>query len=304
MTTTRLSLLAAPRTALLLLLALTGTLLLFERGIIGTGPVAVLLAALALALTACTLRRWRALRASTLLVHLGTLVILAGGGLSSLGFVATKNIHAGTATRTFFRWDLEQEAGLGFTVRVGEVTPSYYPARVRIGVLRNGRKDRLLEVVTGEAVTLDGWRLVVRDLDPVRRTLLLEVRDRSGRLLALLAPEQEFQGYAFRLVAFQTPRLRQVSARLQLIPEHGPPVESEVAINRPLAWQGYQISLTNFAHDPTGRPYIGLQVSRDPGRPVVYAGFLLLGAGILLGIGRTLAGRSGRPGRGDFPRNA
>ena len=279
--------LAAPRAALLVLATLAVALVLFERQLIGLLPVSLLLALLAATLAACTLRRWRTLRPATLLIHLGVLVILAGGWLSSRGFVATKNIYAGDAERSFFRWDLGQESDLGFTILVTGVQTEYYPTKVRIGVLRDGRKLRLIEMRTGErAAVAEDIVLVVQRLDPVARTATFAVLDRNGATRAILDQDEPFAGYAFRLVAFQTPRLRQVRARLRLLPGDGPPAVGQVAINQPLAWQGMQISLTNFAHDPAGRPYIGLQISHDPGRRVVYAGFILLSGGILVGLVR------------------
>jgi len=278
------AILTAPATTLALLILLAAVLVLFVAGTVGVGPVAALLAALALILTSCTVRRFRGLRRPTLLVHLGVLVILAGGGLTSRGFVATKNIYVGTETATFFRWDLEREADLGFAIRVEEVVPRYYPTQVRIGVLHEGRKDRLLEVATDRPVAVADFFVTARDLDPIKKTVTFVVSDAHGTLLARLAPDEPFGSHAFRLVAFQPPKLRQITARLRLIREEKPVAEGEVAINHPFTWQGYQISLTNFAHDDAGRPYIGLQVSRDPGRPVVYGGFVILIAGALLGL--------------------
>ena len=50
-------------------------------------------------------------------------------------------------------------------------------------------------------------------------------------------------------------------------------------MNKPLRWKGF--TLYQAGYDPENPGYSSLLVSHDPGVPLVYAGFLLLTAGLI-----------------------
>lgn len=54
----------------------------------------------------------------------------------------------------------------------------------------------------------------------------------------------------------------------------------EVRVNHPLRYKGYAFYQSGY--NPKDLDWTGLEVSRDPGLPLVYAGFFLLNAGVIV----------------------
>ncbi|MHB1349071.1 MAG: cytochrome c biogenesis protein ResB [Desulfobulbaceae bacterium] len=254
-------------------------------------PVKAVLLLLGSSLTLCTLRRLKTLRISTLVIHLGALLILVGGLISSFAFVATVNIYEGTSTDTVFDWGVEKDVPLGFDLRVARINTAFHPVEVKVGILRNGRQAELVLTRTGDTFGLDGYRVRVGELDPRARTLALAVESADGRLVGTLTTSGRRDlppGFPldFRLVAFRDPVLKRVWVDLALHKDGELLATGTSEVNQPLRWQGMQFFLTRVEADQSGRPYAGIQISRDPGIPLVYAGFVVLGLGLLLHLGR------------------
>lgn len=257
-------------------------------------PVNVILALLGVNLAACTLRRLKTLRKSTLIMHLGCLTILAGSLVSSLGFVATVNIYEETSTDTVFNWDVEQDVPLGFDLRVARINTAFYPVDVKVGVLKNGKKAELVVTRTGNSFMFEGYQVQVVALDPRTRELDFAVHAQDGKRLGTLSTSgrkdlpPDFP-LDFQLVAFKDPLIKRIWVDLELR-ENGKKVKSGTSeVNRPLRWQSLQLFLTQVNTDQFGRRYAGIQISRDPGIPFVYTGFTLLFLGLLLALRRWVA---------------
>lgn len=252
----------------------------------------LLLVLLAINLSLCTVRRWRYLAGSVILIHAGILVILAGSLAGRAGFVATVNIYEKESTTTAFRWDRQQDFPLGFTLRVRKINRDFYPTSVRIGVLMDGRQEKLYELKSGENFTHAGNRIEVLDLDPVLPALHLAVTSPGGeRALQTLSKEIPARrtGLALQLVGFQTPVVKRSWVDLDIISGSDSPVLGQAEVNHPFIWRGLRFYHTATNADPLGQPYAGLQIVDDQGIPVVYLGFLLLCLGnvlILLKKGR------------------
>ena len=54
----------------------------------------------------------------------------------------------------------------------------------------------------------------------------------------------------------------------------------EIRVNHPLKYKGYAFYQSGY--NPKDPDWTGLEVSRDPGLPLVYAGFFLLNAGVII----------------------
>jgi hypothetical protein len=254
-------------------------------------PAKAILAILALNLVACSLRRLKSLRFSTQIIHLGVIVLLVGTVVSTFGFLATVNIHEGSSTGTVFNWDADRDVPLGFELRVARINMAFYPVDVKIGVLKNGEKKDLVETRTGDFFGVDGYRVQVLSLDPGTKDLSLAVQALDGKEIGTLSTSGR-KGLppafplAFQLVAFRDPVVKRIWVDLELRENEKLLASGTSEVNRPLRWQSMQFFLTRVDADQFGRRYAGIQISRDPGIPLVYAGFAILFLGLLLALKR------------------
>lgn len=280
--------LASKRFTLLLLIGLA--LVLIPESL-GLSPsliwvLRVLLAALSVNLLACTISQWRRLSSSVLVIHAGIIVILSGGLWGNLGFVATVNIHEGGSTATAFRWDRQQDIPLGFTLAVTRINREYYPTSIRIGIVTDGNPVELCELMTGESVHCAGLRVEALTIDPAGPKLTLAVTPPGGptdEVVAATTLDSQKTGTVVQLVAFKTPALKRTWVDLTIIAaENGGLVKGQAEVNRPFIWKGLRFFHTASGSDPSGQPYAGIQIVRDQGIPLVYAGFALLVLGNIL----------------------
>ena len=284
-------LLASKKFALYIFFGLAVTLvpktLVSEPNIYLDGAMQVVLGLLLINLSLCTIRRFKALRKATLLIHIGVIVTLAGGLISGLGYVATINIHEGSSVDTVFRWDIEQDIDLGFDLRIKEIKREFYPVPVQVGVLNDGEKDSLQTVKTGESFQWGKYKVLVDSLDLDQKTLLLKVYDSNGQLIGSYSTSEENDlptGFplTFQLVAYKDPVLKNVGAILTMYEGENVLAEGLTMVNAPFKWEGLRFHVTNVAVDEYGLPYIGIQIVKDPGVYFAYAGFIIICIGCLL----------------------
>lgn len=254
-------------------------------------PAKGILALIGLSIVTCTLRKLKTLQKSTLLVHLGTLAVLAGGMASSLGYIATVNVYEGTSIDTVFRWDNQEDYPLGFDLRVARINTSFYPVDVKVGVLKNGLKAELVMSRTENFFVFEGYRVQIVNLDPKEKKLEIAIQSLAGERIGTLSTSgrkdlpSDFP-LDFQLIAFRDPVIKRMWADLELW-QNGKLLATGISeVNRPFRWQGMRFFLTQVAADSRGRAYAGIQISRDPGTPYVYAGFIILCLGFLLVLKR------------------
>ncbi len=262
-------------------------------------PVKIILAVLGLNLLLCTITRFKRLRPSTLVIHFGTIVILIGGYVSTFGYVATVNVYEGTSINTVYRWDVQEDAALGVDLRVAQINLDFYPVPLKIGVLKNGQKGDVFLTRTGETFMVDAYKIQAVSFDPFRRDVRLAVTAPGNKQLGTLTTSGrgtmpgDFP-LEFKLVAFQDPVAKRMWVDLELSEGDKVQVTGTSEVNHPLKWKGLQFFLTQVSADEQGRPYAGIQISRDPGRPVVYSGIIIFCLGLLLALARW-AGSRKRP---------
>jgi len=280
-------------------LSLVGTIPGLE-GIYRQMPFRALLGILGLCTLCCTVRRWKGIAWQVHLVHAGVILTLAGGMIGGLGSVATVNIYEGDTVDTAFRWDLEQDAPLGFSLTVTDINTDYYPVPVKVGVLHDGEKEGLFTLKTGESFDLDGYRVQVdRFFVPADRQLGLTVTQKGLRIgTAVTDGESDLPAgfpYTFKLVAFQNPKLKRMWVTLRLSRGGMLLAEGVSEVNSPLDWNGFSFFNTRVSSDEAGRLYAGIQIVRDPGRQVAFAGLLITSLGVVLVFARRMFGRGNRP---------
>jgi len=246
-------------------------------------PGSVILALMALNLVLCTLQRLRSLARPVLVIHAGAVVVIAGAVASSFGYVATANIYEGSAIDTAYRWDLGRDFPLGFELAVKRIHKEYYPIPVRVGVLRADEKVGLFELKTGGSFDLDRYRIRASYMEFPSENLRLDIFER-GDMVGSVDTEGERRiprdfPYDFVLVAFQDPKLKKAGVDLLISRNDAVLAEGRTEINSPLTWEKVSFYNTLLDKDEAGLPFAGLQITRDPGRPLVFAGFGIIGAG-------------------------
>lgn len=306
-----LSTLTSKKFALLVLGALT---LVLVPATISKLPLFVdagrlLLGLLAISLSLCTVKRWRLLAGSVILIHAGVLIILTGTLVSRAGFVATVNIYEGDSSATAFRWDRQEDMPLDFTLTVTKINHAYYPVPVRVGVLVDGRPTKLYEVKTGESFEHEGFQIEILDLNlkappPAAAspqpspTLHFAITGADGlrtEQAATKEPPTKQSGLTLQLVAFQTPIVKRSWVDLSLRQGAAPPVTGQSEVNHPLQWHGLRFYHTATSTDTYGQAYAGIQIVNDQGIPVVYLGFIVVFLGNASFLFRKIHKKNRRP---------
>ena len=273
------------------LLAIPGTFT-ESRTIYAHPAFLTLLGALALNLTLCSVRRFRSISLPVLILHLGVLVVCAGVIARAFGFVATVNIYEGTTVGTVYRWDLERDAPLGAELTIRRINREYYPIPVKVGVLRGETKEALHTLKTGGSFEVGPYRITADSLEFPAEILKLSVFQ-QGRLIGSCdtAGSSSLPAnfpYQFKLVAFQNPVLKRLWVDLVLTRNNAPVAAGSSEVNAPFIWNGLYFYNTQVDVDKVGMSFAGIQVVRDPGRPCVFAGFAIMGLGVMLSCARRL----------------
>jgi len=254
----------------------------------------ILLGLLMLNLLLCTVQRWKRVKWPILLLHSGILVVMAGAFMTSLGYVATINIFEGGQSELAYRWDIERDMPLGFDLVVKKINREYLPLPVKVGVLRGTEKVSLFTLKTGESFTMGDYLVRVDSMDIPTETLFLTVLQ-GGRTIGTATTEGRSDlptgfPYAFKLVAFQNPILKRTWLDLILLRDAKIVAQGTTEVNKPFEWGGLYFYSTLLDRTESGEPYAGIQIVKDPGRPVVFTGFLLAGLGAVAIFARRLYG--------------
>jgi cytochrome c biogenesis protein ResB len=250
----------------------------------------ILIGLMGLSTFSCTLRKRRSVSWPVMVVHSGVIITLIGGMTSWLGFVATVNAYEGDRVEKFFRWDIEKESSLGFTMNVKRINTEFYPTPIKVGVMKGEEKKQLFVLKTGESFDYDSFRVTVDRLEPVAETLYMTVYN-NGKELGKMATDgtsnmpPEFP-FNFKLVAFQNPILKRMWVNLSISDKSGLLVDGTSEVNAPLMWNGLYFYNTQISHDPSGKKFAGIQIVKDPGRPIVFAGLIITTLGGILAFAR------------------
>lgn len=241
---------------------------------------------MALNLMLCTARRIRTLAKPVLVMHMGALMVIGGAVVSSYGHVATVNIYEGQSASTAYRWDAGRDMPLGFDLSVRKIHKEFYPVPVRVGVLRGEEKVGLYELKTGESFPLDRYTVKAARMDFPSEILSLEVKE-GDRVIGSVKTEGQRDlppdfPFDFRLVAFRNPSIKMGGVDLRISRNDTVLAEGRTQVNSPLTWEKTCFYNTLLDSDEFGMPFAGIQITNDPGRPYVYAGFAVTGIGAVM----------------------
>lgn len=243
----------------------------------------------------CTIRNIKGLSFPVITIHTGILVTFAGVVISSFGYVATINVYEGDTVGTVYRWDKEKDMPLGVDLTVKKINLEYYPAPVKVGVMKGDLKYKLFELKTGDRFQLDQYSVEVVSLDFVSNNLKINVFDGDHYIgYAETAGTKNLPDgfpYDFVLVAYVNSPLKKVWVDLALSRDASVVAEGKSAVNDPFSWNDLNFHHVNVDYDAYGNPYAGIQITYDPGLNYVLSGFVVLGIGSLLYLHRKLRGR-------------
>jgi cytochrome c biogenesis protein len=244
----------------------------------------------------CLAERGRLGRWGSTVVHCSCLLIMVGALASELGFVGTRFIYVGQQDNRVLDWKIQSERELRFTVRLDDFKAQYYPIDLQITAYRQESREPLQTWTTREGERFDlpgsGLSAEVVSFDPFTRELYLKIlRDEAvlGDYRAGVGEHTYHEGFDAGVVlyptAFRDPILKQTYSHVTIL-ENGRTVrQGEISINHPLVHRGVSIYQTAFERDKFGFWYVGFQFSRDPGKPLVWAGCVTLTLGLLLAFG-------------------
>jgi cytochrome c biogenesis protein len=223
--------------------------------------------------------------------HISILLILLGALVGSLGFVGTVNVYEGDWTDQYYDWNKGKDEPFGFSLYVDKFTLEHYPTTLRITVRRRGtgQMTGVFETKEGKAFTIPGtdYKVIPVGVDYDKQEALLKIYkgDDLDGVYETGAPDGGTQAptnfdYTFSLASFSEPILKSVSSGVRIVKDGREQERGTVEINSPLKYGDLTIYQISYARDGAGRFYSGFQIVRDPGLPLVYAGFVLLLAGL------------------------
>ncbi|MDA8243565.1 MAG: cytochrome c biogenesis protein ResB [Elusimicrobia bacterium] len=284
----------------------------------------LLLAAGALNMLACTVKQWKVLRhrPGVFLSHLGVFLMFVGGAVS--GLFATHGVlplETGLPRGDFFLRSGGM-AEMPFRVLLKEFNIRYWDDEKHIihvlktigapGMEQEGVVESV-EVKPGQDVRFKSGApaLSVLNFYPdfsigengpmsvgdARNNPALTVKpagDKAARMSYLFAAHPDFHGMAdtggYRFVYEYRPgQIKQFESRIAIVEDGQEKLEKVINVNTPLTYRGYRFYQSGY--DENNLNSSTLQVSRDPSVLVIYAGFLILMAGLTWAFWKEMAAK-------------
>ena len=225
--------------------------------------------------------------------HASILLVLLGGLIGSMGMVGTVNIYEGDYAKRFYDWSTGKEKPLDFRLYVDKFTLEHYPVEMKVNV-RDSSTGAMLgafKAMEGKFFSIPGTKLKIKpkSVDMEKREAVLDIYDGESFLGSyntgapdggLAAPPS--LGYIFTVGSFKGPILKNIASSVRIVKGGREADRAVIEINNPMKYDGMTIYQTSYARDALGKYYSGFQLVRDPGVPVVWAGFILLMAGLFL----------------------
>ncbi|MBP8646311.1 MAG: cytochrome c biogenesis protein ResB [Syntrophobacteraceae bacterium] len=235
-------------------------------------------------------------------IHLSVLFVLGGALIGSFfGFKGVMNIPEGESSEEVLLYQRHQSLLLPFQVRCDDFDVSFYDTgapreyRSDLVVLDDGREVLRRSIRVNEPLTYRGVTFYQSSYGLVLKSADVELTDKeSGETIALRLPYREMvkiPGTQDRIEAVQFQenfgRFGPAIGIVLLREGQQEPMGSWILVKMPEfhgnRLQNYQVKIIKTEEGY----YTGLQVKRDPGVWIVYAGFILL----LAGVGMTFYSR-------------
>jgi hypothetical protein len=265
-----------------------------ENNVLIWNVIRIVLTTMVINLTLCTIKRIKVLSKSVLFIHIGVILTFIGGGISTYGFVATVNIYEGTVAEKVYRWDVEKDISLGVDLMVNQLHEEYYPVPVKVGVLKGQDKYGLYELKTGGSFNIENYHIRVDSIELPLQNLKLSIFEEGDHIgdantMGNTELPADFP-FEFKLVAYMSPVIKKTWVDLKLIKDSEIVAEGKTGVNSPLKWSGMNFYHTATNWDKSGNPFIGIQITKDPGIVYVYTGFVMVFLGCTYYLLRRMRG--------------
>jgi cytochrome c biogenesis protein len=271
-----------------------------------------LLALLALSVAVCTFSgaRFSLRKTFTLITHASILLIVAGAILRGVaGIDGTLALEKGQTAADFAVEGAAAPVPLGFRLRLDDFLIRYYEGtgdslEVRFGdagptftipvevgkvvpLDREGRKLEVLRRVLDFKMDENGQILSAPDQQPNNPAVQVQLTGPAGESKRwVFSMHPEFEGHApdaagihLRYV-FSPPAVKSYESHVTVLDENGNKIrEAVILVNSPLSVGRY--TFYQMSYNPKSMGTV-LEVTHDPGVPLVFAGFLLLPLGVAL----------------------
>ncbi|MDP6524416.1 MAG: cytochrome c biogenesis protein ResB [Kiritimatiellia bacterium] len=176
-----------------------------------------------------------------------------------------------------------------------------WPSELEVSKADDSYHIRILQYLPDFAVDVDTREVISRSAEPKNPAVLVSVVSASGNTNDhwLFANFPDFDMHAnsdsntvstpFKLVFERgsgasregpPPQVKDYKSHLQILENDKVVLEKIIEVNAPLSYMGY--SFYQASYDPNDLTYTLLQVVKDPGVPVVYAGFALMILGLTI----------------------
>lgn len=243
--------------------------------------------------------RWS--RLGVYVVHLSIVLLLIGGLIGSLfGFDGSVNIPEGEQTDIVYLGNSNQPLRLGFAIRCNDFNVSFYKSgepkefRSDLSLIRNGKVIANKRIIVNDPLRFEGINIFQASYGqvPSEAAEISFTSARTGMIyrkelrigdsftipeslgtftLTKRVPEGEFKGHPIG-PAFDAVLKRPGAAEQHIL----------LPIKFPSFDRMRQGQVVIAVEKQVGGYYTGLQVTRDPGVGVVYAGFILLITGCFI----------------------
>lgn len=231
-------------------------------------------------------------------IHMGLVLLAAGLFLDGLfGFVGTKYYFVGVPGSGYFNWRTGREETLPFSLEVVRAETLFHPVNLQIGVKDpEGVEVGVFTVREGVSFTAgkSGIAVTPRKFEIGTGILLLDIRA-DGRTASGLRARVDAPavtgGYSVAPVAYKDPEPSDYVALVRFSPPGGQPEEREIRINRPARYGNRSFCIVAMGEDPYRNPYVGLQITREPGERFFWAGAILFGICLCAHLFAKRAGR-------------
>lgn len=242
------------------------------------------------------------------LVHLSPILIAAGAFIGTeVGFVGTTNAFVGTIVDQVRDWRTGEQVFLPFAVEVGSFKRLWHPLKIRLEVKTDDGVDRgQVEVMEGEVwqVPSTDYKVMVEKFDPDEAEIAYSVFESDRPPTRYSRKTMENAPVRLSPEAFMG-SVRRVEADVVFYGKDSTVLSrGTLAVNEPATALGHRVYVTAWGDDGAGKPFIGMQISYDPGQLPMWFGAisLTLGVCVLLFVegawvreeGGELVGRSTR----------